>query len=105
MSGEIRCPRCGGKMKDGELHVIAVSGQLDDNTRMSQQVANMYGNAFSSLGLPFQGGEINVEGPVWREESDKEEGLIIKRKGKRDLPVKGMRCLECGYIELFVRLE
>jgi predicted nucleic-acid-binding Zn-ribbon protein len=100
MPKEKKCPKCGSKMKDGQ---ILVDVQLDQSTPLPMP------SRFSSssmLDLLDHGtSRVNVEGPIWCEETEKEEGLIIKRKRKKKLPLKGSRCLECGYVELFVKLK
>ncbi|MDQ1278872.1 MAG: hypothetical protein QG670_132 [Thermoproteota archaeon] len=97
MSEEHRCPKCNGKMKAGQLYVTATFEQ--PVTRVAA-AASM--NPLQDMGMTLQGLDVNVEGPSWREETDTEEGWLLKRKGKRVLPIKGMRCLECGYIEFYV---
>ena len=104
MSPELTCPKCSGRMKEGELKVFTAISQIDE-TRVSQGMIGVTGGSLSPFSSPFQTTDIDVEGPLWREESDKEEGLIIKRNVKKNLPIQGMRCLECGYIELFVKVR
>lgn len=97
MSEESKCPKCDGKMKIGQLYVNAT---LDRPLTPSTSSTLM--PLSSSMDLFEQIRTVMVEGPSWSEESDKEGGWLIKRKGKQTLSIKGMRCLECGYIELYV---
>ena len=97
MSEELKCPKCGGKMKMGQLYVNAT---FDQPVVTAAASASM--NPLQDMGLSMQGRSVSVEGPSWREESDKEDGWLIKRKGKQILPIRGMRCLDCGYIELYI---
>ena len=100
MLEEQKCPKCGGKMKRGQLTVNAtldqpiISNAIADSSRYGLE-------GLASTRSQMSRG-ISVKGPLWREESDKEEGWLIKRKGRQNFPIKGKRCLECGYIELYV---
>ncbi|MFB0543229.1 MAG: hypothetical protein ACETVR_00460, partial [Candidatus Bathyarchaeia archaeon] len=60
------------------------------------------GDITSGLGM-FQGEDIDVEVPFWREYTGKETGWLLKRREIRVLPVKGKRCVKCGYIEFYVK--
>jgi len=39
----------------------------------------------------------------WREKTGEKKGFILKSDEVRTLTVKGRRCLECGYIELYAQ--
>ena len=103
MSEEAKCPKCGGNMKDGQITTNVTSDPtaaiLHPNV-LSQTLSGQ----LSPFGPSNQGAGVTVEGPIWREESEKEAGWIIKRKEKKDFSIRGMRCLSCGYIELFIEL-
>ncbi|MCD6263757.1 hypothetical protein J7L60_05060 [Candidatus Bathyarchaeota archaeon] len=53
-----------------------------------------------SLGAPMVRG-IVIEGPLWRERTGRTKGWIIKREEEQVLKVSGLRCTNCGYIELY----
>lgn len=93
--GEVdTCPKCGGELREGELFVSAVR-------RIDHLPMTMGGrDYFSALGS-FQGGDVSVEGPFWREYTGEEKGWLWKRKEVKVLSVKGKRCISCGYIELY----
>jgi hypothetical protein len=97
VSEELKCPKCGGKMKAGQLYVRATFEQP-----LTRVAAASSMNPMQDMGMSLQGLDVDVEGPSWREESDKEEGWLVKRKGKLVLPLKGVRCLHCGFVELYV---
>ncbi len=40
----------------------------------------------------------------WREKTGEKKGFLIKSDEVRTMAVKGMRCLKCGYIELYARV-
>lgn len=98
MSEEKKCVKCGGRLKEGQIYINVNFDQT--SIAMSPY---MMASHFSSAGLPSTNIGIDVEGPVWLEESEKEEGRIFKRKEKKKLPLRGMRCIECGYVELFAK--
>lgn len=55
-------------------------------------------------GMSLGGVEMTQEESVkWREKTGEKKGFLIKSDEVRTLAVKGRRCLECGYIELYVR--
>ena len=39
----------------------------------------------------------------WREKTGETTGFLIKSEEVRTMSVKGRRCLECGYIELYAQ--
>jgi len=39
----------------------------------------------------------------WREKTGEKKSFILKSDEVRTLTVKGRRCLECGYIELYAQ--
>ena len=91
----LNCPKCNGKMREGEMLVqISIPSQ---------------GNPFGGSFMPYQqaalsGIETTREGSLlWKESTDEEKGWIIKRKETKTLNIKGARCLVCGYIELYVK--
>lgn len=43
------------------------------------------------------------EGPFWREQTGQKKGWLIKREETQTLKILGTRCIECGFIELYVQ--
>ena len=41
------------------------------------------------------------EGPYWREKTGQKKGLLVKRDETRTLKIAGLRCVNCGFIELY----
>jgi predicted nucleic-acid-binding Zn-ribbon protein len=39
----------------------------------------------------------------WREKTGEKKGFLIKSDEVRTMTVKGRRCLQCGYIELYAQ--
>lgn len=95
MSKTTKCPKCGGEMREGEIYVdvTTLSGGLGASPIMGP---------YSTMGIPA-GTEVSVEGPLWREYTGKEKGWLIKEKERKTLSIRGKRCLECGYVELYVK--
>ena len=96
MSEPIKCPKCYGKMRNGKIlvNVKSASGGL-------RNLSPMMGG-FSTMGSPFESG-LSVEGLLWQEHTGKKKGWLIKEKEQKTLSLKGKRCLECGYVELYVK--
>lgn len=46
--------------------------------------------------------EISSRNLLWREYTGQEKGWLIKQKEQITLPIKGKRCLKCGYVEIYV---
>jgi predicted nucleic-acid-binding Zn-ribbon protein len=95
MSEQTKCPKCDGEMRKGEIlvNVKAPSGGL-------RNLSPMMGG-YSAMGLPFEPGN-STEGVLWQEYTGEKKGWLIKQKEVKTLSLKGKRCLECGYVELFV---
>ncbi len=96
MSELTKCLKCSGKMRNGKIlvNVKAPSGGL-------RNLSPMMGG-FSSMGSPFESG-LSVEGLLWQEYTGEETGWLIKQKKQKTLSLKGKRCLNCGYVELYVK--
>ena len=92
------CPKCRGEMREGELFVTAI--EKGDPVPMTLGVDNISRNLRA-----FQGGNVGVDGPLWREYTGRETGWLWKRREIQVLPIKGKRCMRCGYIELYVKIE
>jgi len=43
-----------------------------------------------------------LEGPLWQEHTGKEVGWIRKTQETKYMPLKGKRCENCGYTEIYV---
>lgn len=39
----------------------------------------------------------------WKEKTGRETGWLVKGKEEKTLKVKGMRCTDCGFVELYVQ--
>jgi len=96
MSELTKCPKCYGNMRKGEIlvNVNAPSGGL-------MNLSPMMGG-YSTMGLPSQP-KLSVERVLWQEYTGEETGWLIKQKEQKTLSLKGKRCLECGYVELYVK--
>jgi predicted nucleic-acid-binding Zn-ribbon protein len=44
--------------------------------------------------------EVKME---WKEKTGKQKGWIIKKEETKKMTVQGRRCIECGYIEFYVK--
>ena len=89
------CPKCCGKMIQGEAYIdVDVSST---NPAM--------GGIMSSLpGMNLGGASMSQEKRIkWREKTGEKTGFLIKSEEVRTMSVKGIRCLECGYIELYAK--
>ena len=95
MSREKKCPRCGGEMREGELF-ISVTGS-SGTQRLSTPFSFPTG---SPLGIPA-GEVVTGEGPFWRERTGRKKGWLVKREETHTFELSGLRCTECGYIELY----
>lgn len=96
MSKTTKCQKCSGKMRDGEVYinVTTLSGEMGGAYSMM--------SPYSPMSIPGRAG-VSVEGPLWREYTGKEEGWLIKKKEQKKMSIKGKRCVECGYVELYVK--
>jgi len=89
----MRCPKCGSEMREGELF-ISVTGSYG-----SQSISTPLGFPTGSpLGTPSM---VIGEGPFWRERTGQKKGWLVKREETQTLKISGLRCIECGYIELY----
>ncbi|MFH0896830.1 MAG: hypothetical protein V1850_02120 [Candidatus Bathyarchaeota archaeon] len=93
MDLETRCPKCRGAMREGELYITFTSSE--------GQVAP------SLFGLPTESTlriepESDHEGPLLWRDGTVQKGLFVKREETQVLRVSGLRCIECGYIELYI---
>ena len=96
MSELTKCPKCDGIMRKGEILV-----NVKAPSRGLRTLSPMMGE-YSTMGLPFESGN-SIEGLLWQEYTGEEKGWLIKQKEQKTLSLKGKRCLECGYVELYVK--
>ena len=102
MSETTKCSKCGGEMREGEIYVnVTIPSQMTTTSPFSQPTPQLLTD-FSRLGSPIGAG-VSVEGPLWREYTGRETGWLIKEKERKTLSIRGRRCLECGYVELYVK--
>ena len=89
------CPKCGGNMIQGEAYI-----EIDipsTNSAMSGMMSPMQGMDMGGIGISQ---EKRVK---WREKTGEKKGFLIKSDEVRTMVIKGTRCLECGYIELYAK--
>jgi hypothetical protein len=100
--GEVeKCPKCGGEMREGAL-TIRVAEDTTTTDPFMKAMLTRSGNIGDTLSM-LQTEHIIIEGPLWQEPTGKEEGWLIKRREMKVLPLRGKRCLNCGYVELYVK--
>jgi predicted nucleic-acid-binding Zn-ribbon protein len=90
-----RCPKCGGEMVEG-LGYVSVT--VPTSSGMSG-----FGGIMSPMPSPSMTSmDTQSEARLmWRERTGEKKGFIIKSDVVRNLEIKGLRCLKCGYIELY----
>jgi len=89
------CPKCGGEMSQGEAYVEVATNP--SSPMMSGMMNPMSSMTFGGVGMT------RGERVKWREKTGEKKGFIIKSDEVRTLAVKGRRCLQCGYIELYAQ--
>ena len=82
-------------MIQGEAYVNFTTSS--PNPMMSGMLSPMPGMSLGGVGSTQE------ERVKWREKTGQKKGFLIKSDEVRTLAVKGRRCLECGYIELYAR--
>ncbi len=87
------CPKCGGRMRSGEATVT-------DTAPLGQ---GSMGGVFSVPGVNFPAGSGTVREAemMWKEKTGKKTGWLVKRDEEKIWKIKGLRCLECGYLEFY----
>ena len=89
------CPKCGGEMIQGEAYVdVSVPSS---NPMMSGMMSPMPGMSMGGAGMTQE------ERIKWREKTGEKKGFLIKSDEVRTMAVKGRRCLQCGYLELYAQ--
>lgn len=91
----MRCPKCGSEMREGEIF-ISVTGSYGGQG-ISTPLGFPTGSTLSNLPPLVTG-----EGPFWRERTGQKKGWLVKMEETQTLRISGLRCLECGYVELYV---
>ena len=89
------CPKCGGEMIQGEAYVSVEVPST--SPMMSGMMPSMPGMNLGGVGTRQE------ERIKWREKTGEKKGFLIKSEEVRTMSVKGRRCLECGYIELYAQ--
>ena len=89
------CPKCGGEMIQGEAYVDV--NVPSSNPMMSGMMSPMTSMNMGDVGMTQE------ERIKWREKTGEKKGFLIKSDEIRTMAVKGRRCLQCGYIELYTR--
>ncbi len=87
------CPKCGGKMRSGEAMVTDISpiGQGSVSGFMS----------IPSTNLPAGSSAVREADLMWKEKTGRKTGWLVKRDETQVYTIKGMRCLDCGYLEFY----
>lgn len=92
----VECPKCGGETVEGEVYVNV--GVPSVNPAM--------GGMMSMPGINVGSFETEREDVLkWREKTGEKTGFLIKVDQVRTMAVKGRRCRECGYIEMYAGKE
>ena len=89
------CPRCGGEMREG---IAFISISVPSGGSM------MGGGMFPTQGLNVPQMESERSARLrWREKTGEKKGWIIKSQEEKTYDINGRRCLECGYIDFYVK--
>ena len=87
------CPKCGGQMREGEVYINVTTGSSRIPTAFEPSVGHI-------MGVPSM--QTTEAHPLWRERTGQIKGWLLKREETKTLKISGLRCTECGYLELFV---
>jgi hypothetical protein len=82
-------------MIQGEAYVAVTTSS--PSPMMSGMMSPMSSMNIGDVGMTRE------ERVKWREKTGEKKGFLIKSDEVRTLAVKGRRCLECGYIELYAQ--
>jgi predicted nucleic-acid-binding Zn-ribbon protein len=91
------CPKCGGEMVDGTAYVSVTVPSGGGGGGFGGMMSPMPSPSMTSMDTQS---EARL---MWREKTGERKGFIIKSNVVRDLNVKGLRCVDCGYIELYAQ--
>lgn len=91
----VKCPRCEGDMQEG-IALVRVTTSVG-------QTSSGFG-MFPMPGMGVPSGETTMEEMIlWREKTGRKTGWLIKSDEKKTIKISGLRCKECGYIELYAK--
>jgi predicted nucleic-acid-binding Zn-ribbon protein len=90
---ETTCIKCGGKMIQGRINIPV--------DRITTQTMPRLASGFEMRGVP--GIEDFHATPKWEEKTGNKTGFIFKRDEVREMGLKGYRCSNCNYVELYAR--
>lgn len=86
------CLKCGSKMREGR---IKVPQENSSPTTMPHLGA----------GFDFRGISSNIQVldslPKWEEKTGEKTGILFKRDKFKEMSIKGYRCINCNYIEIY----
>jgi hypothetical protein len=88
-------------MREGELF-ITVTGQPGFQNLQDQNPILPMSATERPMGVFMAPPEVLGKGPFWRERTGRKKGLLIKRDETKEFEISGLRCIDCGYVELFV---
>ena len=92
---ELICPKCGGEMVDGQM-------KLKLDVDRSQTIDKLVPGFDMSAGTRGGFTETLSIVPHWEEKTGKKVGFIFKKEEVKETRIKGQRCTQCNYIELYV---
>jgi hypothetical protein len=88
-------------MREGELF-ITVTGQPGFQNPQDPNPIFPMSAMERPMGSFIAPPEVSGKGPFWRERTGRKKGLLFKRDETKEFKISGLRCTECGYVELFV---
>ena len=81
-----------------------IVGEAYVNVTTSPPGPTMSGMMSPMPGISMGGAGMTQEERVkWREKTGEKKGFLFKSDEVRTLALKGRRCLQCGYIELYAK--
>jgi len=94
MSGESIevCSKCGGETKDGSV-IVPIE-------RMSTPEMGSLTPGFMQQGLPPIVDDFTSR-IQWEEKTGQRTGFIFKRDERKTMRIRGHRCTNCNYVELY----
>lgn len=93
MNQETKCPKCGSEMREGGLFINVTSSP---NAQSISTTLSGFPGPITAIPPVTTG-----EGPFWRERTGQKKGWLVKREETQTLRISGLRCINCGYIELY----
>jgi len=92
---EPSCPKCGGKMRAGEVRISVLQSNPQGMMPFMQQ-------GYLGSVIPPLSDEV-PEKLYWEERTGEKKGTFFKRDETRKIAVSGFRCTLCGYVELYAK--